>query len=187
VEVSEAVAAGIQSPYPGFVGDVAQALRPWPQYEEINWRNLPVGTSHYNALQVSLQKRFSAGYEFTIAYKWSRLTNDGASIAEGGGGPGVQNPIEVQQELTAPSYDDVPQILSVGWVYRLPFGTGGRFARNASGAVAKLISNWQFSAIQTYQSGRPLEITMDNNLSGFLFNTECPPRPGGRAGAGQRL
>ena len=31
--------AGIQSPYPGFVGNVAQALRPWPQYQGINyWR-----------------------------------------------------------------------------------------------------------------------------------------------------
>jgi len=51
INSQQAQTAGIQPPYPGFQGDVAQALRPWPQYQTVKWRNLPVGTSHYNALR----------------------------------------------------------------------------------------------------------------------------------------
>ena len=40
-----AVAAGITPPYAGFVGSVAQALRPFPQYQFINYRNVPTGTA----------------------------------------------------------------------------------------------------------------------------------------------
>jgi hypothetical protein len=36
--------------------------------------------------------------------------------------------------------------------------------------VDKIIGNWQLSAIQTYQAGRPLQITTGNNLGGLLFN-----------------
>ena len=41
-----AIAAGIQLPYPGFVGDVAQALRPWPQYTNLNVLSVPLRIQH---------------------------------------------------------------------------------------------------------------------------------------------
>ena len=44
-----AVAAGIKLPYPGFTGDVAQALRPWPQFTNLNVLSVPYGYSSYNA------------------------------------------------------------------------------------------------------------------------------------------
>ncbi|PYT64711.1 MAG: hypothetical protein DMG39_31295, partial [Acidobacteria bacterium] len=48
---------------------------------------------------------------------------------------------------------------------------GQWLGRDANGAVDKVIGNWEVSAIQTYQSGRPLSITMaNNNLGGYLFN-----------------
>jgi hypothetical protein len=53
----------------------------------------------------------------------------------------------------------------------LPFGPSRRFGSASSGLVSKLIGNWQVSAMQTYQTGRPLQILMANNLGGLLFNT----------------
>jgi hypothetical protein len=107
----EAQAAGIKLPYAGFTGDVAQALRPWPQYQTIDWRNLPIGTSHYNALQVLWSKRMSQGFQFRVAYTWSKLINNGADAGQGGGGPGngIQNPININQGERSVSADDVPQ------------------------------------------------------------------------------
>src|SRR5207247_9646622 len=35
--------ANIPIPYPGFNGTVAQALRKYPQYQNIEWRGLPAG------------------------------------------------------------------------------------------------------------------------------------------------
>jgi hypothetical protein len=165
-----AIAAGFTTPpYPTFTGNVAQSLRMWPQYQQINWRYFPNGKSHYNAFQASLDRRLAQGLQFKVAYTFSRLMNNGAESGLGSGGPPIQNPSDMRNLYTVSS-DDVPQILSLGWVYQLPFGKGKWVGGNAPTVVDKIIGNWQLSAIQTYQAGRPLQITTGNNLGGLLFN-----------------
>jgi Carboxypeptidase regulatory-like domain len=166
-----AIAAGYSTPpYATFTGDLAQALRMWPQYQQINWRYFPDGKSHYNAFQASFDRRMSQGLQFRVAYTYSRLMNNGSESGLGSGGPPVQNPSDMRDLYTVSS-DDVPHILTLGWQYALPFGKGKWLGRNSSGVVDKAIGDWQLSAIQTYQSGRPLSITMANNsLGGYLFN-----------------
>lgn len=166
-----AIAAGFTTPpYPTFTGDLAQALRSWPQYQTINWRFFPFGNSRYNALQVALERRMAAGLMFKFAYTYSRLTNNGSETGLGAGGPPVQNPSDMSN-LYSVSSDDVPHILSIGWIYKLPFGKGRPLGGNSSGVLNKIIGDWQISGIQSYSSGRPLSITMPNTLSGYLFNT----------------
>lgn len=160
---------GVKAPYPTFSGTVAQALRSWPQYQQINWRFFPFGNSHYNALQASFERRMSAGLQMQVAYTFSRLMNNGSETGLGSGGPPVQNPSDMR-DMYSVSSDDVPHIFSVGWVYHLPFGKGQYVASNASGLLNKLIGDWQISGIQSYSSGRPLSITMPNDLGGYLFN-----------------
>ena len=43
-------AAGIPIPYAGFNGTVAQALRKYPQYQNIDWRGLPLGAAAAESL-----------------------------------------------------------------------------------------------------------------------------------------
>ena len=165
-----AIAAGFNTPpYAGFTGTVAQSLRSWPQYQQINWRYFPNGNSHYNALQASFERRMSRGLQLKVAYTYSRLMNNGSETGLGAGGPPVQNPSDMRN-LYSVSSDDVPHIFTFGWIYQLPFGKGKAVGGNSSAALDKLIGDWQISATQTYQSGRPLSITMPNNLGGFLFN-----------------
>jgi len=160
---------GVPAPYAGFNGDVAQALRPWPQYQIINWRFFPFGNSHYNALQASFERRMSAGLQLKVAYTYSRLMNNGAETGLGSGGPPVQNPNDMRN-LNTVSSDDVPHIFSFGWIYKFPFGRGRPLLANASGFLNKIVGDWQISGIHSYSSGRPLSITMPNDLGGFLFN-----------------
>ncbi|HEY1302913.1 MAG TPA: TonB-dependent receptor, partial [Vicinamibacterales bacterium] len=68
-------AAGIQSPYPGFNGNVAQALRKYPQYQNIIWRGVPTGESQYHALELVLERRFSRGLQWRVGYTYSHLNN----------------------------------------------------------------------------------------------------------------
>jgi len=161
---------GVAAPYPTFTGDVAQALRPWPQYQTIAWRMLPFGHSRYDALQASFERRMSAGLQVKVAYTYSHLMNNGAEFGLGNGTylP-VQNPNDMRNLYTV-SQDDVPNIFSVGWIYKLPFGKGRPLLSNASGVLNKIVGDWQISGIQSYSSGRPLSITMPNDLGGFLFN-----------------
>ena len=169
----------VHAPYPTFTGTVAQALRTWPQYQQINWRFFPFGNSHYNALQVAFERRLSAGLQAKVSYTYSRLMNNGAETGLGSGGPPVQNPSDMSN-LNTVSSDDVPHIFSVGWVYHLPFGKGKPIANHASGFLNKIIGDWQISGIQSYSSGRPLSITMPNDLGNYLFNTaKFPNKAGG--------
>src|SRR4029077_17011172 len=60
----------VVAPYAGFTGTVAQALRPWPQYQIINWRFFNYGESHYNAIQAAFEKRMSHGLQAKVAYTY---------------------------------------------------------------------------------------------------------------------
>ncbi len=164
----EAKAAGIAVPYAGFRGIVAQALRPFPQYQSIEYRDVPIGKSQYNSVQIMLDKRFSSGLQFRTFYTWSRLYNNRAESGQRGGG-GVQDPTNTQAGEWSLSGDDVPHAFLFSGTYELPFGKG------MSGLMGKFLRGWTMNGIIRYESGRPQIITMNNDLGGLLFNTTKRP------------
>ena len=175
-------AAGINAPYPGFVGDVYQALKPWPQYTNLNVLSVPYGNSHYNAFTAQLDKRFTGGLLARVAYVNSKLINSGAENSLAGSDPGIQNPLRAALDDRALSVDDIPQTLILAWSYELPFGKGKRF--NFTGPMDKIVGGWMVSAAQRYEEGRPVSITMAcGELCTFLgSNLKRPNRvPGARA------
>ena len=180
---STAIAAGIKSPYPGFVGDVAQALRPWPQYTNLNVLSVPYGNSHYNSFTAQLDKKFGGGLLARVAYVNSKLINSGAENSLAGADPGIQNPIRGALDDRALSSDDIPQTLILAWSYELPFGKGKRF--NFTGPVDKIVGGWTISAAQRYEKGRPVSITMACDFCSYIFsNLKRPNRVPGAAAYG---
>jgi len=157
--------AGIALPYAGFTGNVAQAIRIYPQYQTIAYRALPIGWSNYHSLQVKVDKRFSNGFLFRVFYTRSKLINDGAENGQNGSGSFAQNPINTQQLERAVSADDVPNTFVASWSYELPFGKNRKHD-----FVYKLVSGWTLNGVLRYESGRPLAITMANDMGGLLFN-----------------
>ena len=180
-----AVAAGIQSPYPGFVGSVYQALKPWPQYQNLNVLSVPYGYSIYNAFTAQVDKRFTGGLFGRIAYTNSKLINSGAEDVLAGDDPGIQNPLRGAVDDRALSRDDVPQSLILAWSYELPFGKGKKF--NFTGAMNEIVGGWRVSATQRYDRGRPLSISMGcGELCTFLgSNLKRPNRVPGAPGYGK--
>jgi hypothetical protein len=163
--------AGIGLPYAGFTGNVAQALRLYPQYQTIAYRAVPIGWSNYHSLQVKVDKRFTNGFLFRVFYTRSKLINDGAENGQDGtGSSGAQNPINTQSLERAVSADDVPNTFVASWSYELPFGKNRKHD-----FVYKLVSGWTLNGVLRYESGRPLAITMANDMSGLLFNSVKRP------------
>jgi hypothetical protein len=160
-------AAGIQSPYPGFNGNVAQALRKYPQYQNIIWRGVPTGESQYHALELVLERRFSRGLQWRVGYTYSNLHNNGAESAQGDNGINgtVQDPSNPLP--WGLSFDDTPHVFLTGFTWEIPGPSGG--------LSQTLLANWHVSGIIRYESGRPLGITMNNDLGGFLFNGQKRP------------
>ena len=159
--------AGIQSPYPGFNGNVAQALRKFPQYQNIIWRGVPTGESQYHAMELVLERRFSRGLQARVGYTYSRLENNGSESAQGDNGVNgrVQDPSNPLE--WALSEDDTPHVFLTGFTWEVP--------GPASGLAQRALGGWHVSGILRYESGRPLNITMNNNLGGLLFNGQKRP------------
>jgi len=162
--------AGISPPYPGFTGIVAQALRPWPQYQGITWHSWPIGKSIFHSFQAQVDKRFSNGLLFRVFYTRSKLLNNAADNGyNNSASSGLQNPVNARPEWST-SADDVPNTFVVSWSYELPF------ARNRKDdLVKKLVSGWTLNGILRYESPRPLTITMTNDMGGLLFNPAKRP------------
>jgi len=192
---SRAAAAGINPPWPGFVSTfgpaatIAQALRPFPQFGNIDNAENPIGSVSYNGLQTSLQKRFSNGLTFLVAYTFSKTIGDVDSNI--GWQAGAENAVfagsffqdyyntKAQRSVTS---SDIPHNLAVSYTYELPFGPGKKFA-NRGGVVGKIVGGWEASGILHYQSGRPIHIEYDafgssnpyHAADGFSFRPDVVP------------
>ena len=157
-DAAAAVAAGIRSPFPGFRGSVAQALRPFPQYLDLDNRSNPAGSSSYHALQTQLSARTEKGLDVQLAYTWAKTISDADILA--GGGVAGQTTYNRGLERTI-AVTDVPHVFALSYSYELPFGK------------KKVWGGWVLTGIHQYSSGVPITLTANNTLP--LFNGVLRP------------
>lgn len=154
--------------YPGFGGNVAQALRPFPQYGRITDILESEGESEYNALQLKIDRRFSQGFQFGASYTLSRLvTNASEDILGGSPLDGVlQNPYDLKALKTV-SPTNSPQVFVTNFLAELPFGKGKKFI-DKGGLINTLLGGFQVSGIFRIQQGTPLVFSLDPEPDSFL-------------------
>ncbi|HEV3470896.1 MAG TPA: TonB-dependent receptor [Pyrinomonadaceae bacterium] len=159
--------------FPGFGGTVAQALRPFPQYNRINNILESRGRSDYHAMQLKLERRFAQGIQAGASYTFSKLLTDASEDLFGGGGglgpqAGVlQNPFDIASARTI-SPNNPAHVLVINYLIELPFGRGKRWL-NRGGIIDRLVGGWQLSGIHRYQSGTPLSFfTTEPGNTNFL-------------------
>lgn len=163
-----AIAAGVNAPYPGFKGTVAQALRPYPQYNVIDTYSGMgdhSGHSTYHAMILKFQKRYANGLTFQSSYAFSKLLTDSDSAwgnANGGGGPQyAADQYNRGLEKSIGQYD-VTHDFKFAAVYDTPFGKGQKYL--STGFLGYIIGNWRLSTINLYASGTPVQISTSNTL-----------------------
>jgi hypothetical protein len=154
------------------------------------WRN--IGTSDYNALQVTYNARWGANLQGQFNYTFSK-SFDEASAAErvgpyeGTGGTGsdlngggiVINSWDPLSLRGLSDFNAFHQI-NANLVYQLPFGKGQRFAGNAGPLLNELVGGWHVSGIFRWTSGFP--ITIDNGFTWATnWNIEGDAMPNGPA------
>ncbi len=157
----EAAAANISSPFPGFSGSVAQALRAFPQYTNVDDVYQPTGYNFYNSLQMRVQKRYSSGLSFLVAYTLAKnIGFPGGDIFGDVGGGGAARGIDTFNRKLEKSMvpSDQTHVLTASWSYDLPFGRGKRFLSGAGTVMNLLVGGWAFNAIHTYRSGTPIAV-----------------------------
>ncbi len=130
----------------------------FPALGEINTQ-ATIGNSNYNALQVSLNRRFVAGFQFGAAYTWSHAIDDSPdaydAYAAGSGSP--VNYRDLAAERASSDYDMRNRLVLNG-MYALPFGHGQQFGNHWNGVTNAVLGGWQTNLIFTAQSGTPFDV-----------------------------
>ncbi len=126
-------------------------------YGSVDYKS-DIGSSTYNALLLTLERRFSNGLSFQGRYTWSHSINDGSVGGGESNGPENVNCLPCDK---GPSVFDVRNNVTVSAVYELPFGPGKHFM-NSSGVLGRIVGGWQMSSIGLWHTGHPLTITMIN-------------------------
>ena len=143
---------------PGATTGNTQARRPNQTFQQII-EDVSGANSIYNSLQVSLEKRFSNGFNVTANYTFGK-TLDEVSFLTDTCSTNVINPYNIRAYRGVSDYN-VPQRLVLNYLWQLP-------APKENAVLRNLLGNWQTTGIWNWQSGFPLTLSSgeDDSLSG---------------------
>lgn len=117
------------------------------------------GGSEYEALQATLNKRFSQGLEGQLAYTLSSCHTDAVGFYGNWSASQTDIGMPSPQNIYNPAGDwgycnfDVTHVLTGYFNYDLPFGTNKQFGGGMNPVLNALIGNWSTSGILTYHTG----------------------------------
>lgn len=131
------------------------------------------GFSQYDGMLVSLQKRYSRGFEFDINYTLSHAidnqsivandTNDYSGLVYDALNPNVGR---------ANADFDIRHLFNANAIWDIPIGRGRAFGNNLPKWVNTFVSGWTMAGIFTARSGLPISST--TNSFPISFVTDSP-------------
>jgi hypothetical protein len=141
----------------------AQSLRPYPQFLNVTQVSY-TGRANYNALLVKVEHSFKGGLFAMLNYTWSKAMDDvdGPARANAVGNQNVYN-LRAQYGV---AMLDVPQRVTLTWVYDLPVGAGGHF-KTSMRVPDNVIGHWQLTGNASFQVGLPVNVSQSNTLGLF--------------------
>ena len=160
---------------------VATAVREFGnQFAEVDMKTSG-GNDHYNALQSSLNRRFSQGLTLGAQYVWSHSigNTDGSNEART-----AANNYSFAADYGNNTFD-VRQSFNMSALYEVPFGTARKYGSSANPLAKGLLGGWQVGGIVNARTGLPIEVLITrpdmvyrNSLNGTI--TDNPVLVGGQ-------
>jgi hypothetical protein len=149
--------------------------RPFPQVgPQIQWREAK-GESSYKGMDLQLEKRFSKGYSFGLAYTLSECEDTSAEHLSTGGSPSRSQDAHDLEAWRGPCGYDTRHRFAANFIFEIPLG------RNSTGATKAILGDWMVSGIYAARSGRPFTVTQGNNNVG-PYHTGLPNQTGSGEG-----
>jgi hypothetical protein len=153
-------------------GDPGRALYPRFGRVATTQELRPIGTGHYDSLQASLQRRFSAGLALTVNYTWGKaiapvMNSDCPPGADCNAGGTVQAFHYLDLNRSVVGFDRTHN-LAITNIWELPFGRGRRWM-SSGGVASAVLGGWQVNNILSLISGPPFTVYADGtslNLPG---------------------
>jgi hypothetical protein len=122
-----------------------------------------IGMSYYNAGQITLRHPFSHGLQADFSYTLSKSidlgsdTERASEISTNGSFSNIINTWNPSLNRGVSDFD-TKHLITFDWVYRLPFGTGQKFANTSHRLIDEAIGGWQWSGVNRWTSGLPFSV-----------------------------
>jgi Carboxypeptidase regulatory-like domain len=130
--------------------------RPFPLFGSVQVMAAP-SSSHYNALYLKLQKRFSQGVSFLSSFSYGKSIDNGSGVRTTDGDsltPSNNYDLGLETGLSA---FDFRRRWTTSWLWDLPFGSN-RALMNGGGVADFVLGGWQLGGILTLQDGFPFTV-----------------------------
>jgi hypothetical protein len=117
------------------------------------------GNSYYHSLQLTFERRFSAGLSFVGNYTLSKCRSDAHDqllTSFGYRAPDIPG-FGIQGDY-APCEYAVRNVVHFSGIYQLPFGKGAKFLRHAGKLTNAIVGGWTTNWILTLEDGFPFNI-----------------------------
>jgi hypothetical protein len=131
--------------FDGRLSGLGSSARPNTTISSDNFRNTAF-TSNYNALNVTLRKRFSGGLQFNANYTFAKSLDELSDAFRAKGPSGATDPMNLRNDY-GPSDFDVRHRFVVSPTYDLPFMKGNRW-----------LGGWSVNSIISWQTGAPIAL-----------------------------
>jgi hypothetical protein len=151
----------------------ATNTRPLPQYPSEIDTKFNEGSSNFNALQVSVNRRFHNGFFLSGNYMYSHALDDGSVGAGDADAP--ENIACFRCDYSSSDFDS-RHSGTVSAVYDLPFGHGQRYL-NVGKAADLFVGGWSVNTLLLARAGFPINVTLNRNAAELPDGNNVDQRP----------
>jgi len=147
----------------------AQVRRPFLQYTNVQVLAADIGNSNYDALNIGLEKRYSAGLSLLANYTYSQFIDNLDARNELAAYPGTNAFTDYYNQASnkGRSGNDITHRFVLSSVYDLPVGPGRHYALS-SGVANAIAGGWTLGLIAEARTGTPLSpLELTNTTNSF--------------------
>jgi hypothetical protein len=112
-------------------------LTQYPEFTGVTESTHAIGSSLYNSMQVSVEKRLAHGLQGRVSFTWDKIMQQ----------TGYLNSQDDWSQLVRSQSGEPTKILNVSLTYMLPFFSNG------TGVLHKVLGGWEMNAIVRYLNG----------------------------------
>jgi hypothetical protein len=128
------------------------------------------GSSSYNAMLVSLRRRFSQGLQFDVNYTWSHSIDNQSTVANTVTSGGLICDATNLRVCRGNSDFDIRHLFNVNGIWELPVGRGRALGSDMPGWLDAVVGGWQLSGIFAARSGLPFSLASVAWSRTFIFD-----------------
>ena len=163
-----------------FAGRIEQTtlnahLRPNQQFSSIIYLSNQAD-SVYHSLQTTLRRRFAAGLLVNVSYTYGKAIDNMSGDPVGTSyTPTTSTAMDSRNLRLDRGRADFDQrhVMSVTWLYDLPFGRGKKFMHGDSKVLNAALGGWSFQGFNSLMSGEPFSISSGAKTAQYGSNSRA--------------